>query len=309
MKKIVLAYSGGLDTSVILKWLQNKYKCEVVTFTADIGQGEELEPVERKAKQLGVKEIFIENLQREFVRDYVFPMFRANALYEGSYLLGTAIARPLIAKRQIEIAREVGAEAVAHGATGKGNDQVRFEFGYYANSSTIKVIAPWRNWEFESRSDLIDYAQKNQIEVRTQSALNLPSVAEAYIRRRAIRHLEKGRLVLFAGGTGNPFMSTDTAAALRAVEINADILIMAKNGVDGMYDSDPHKNKSAKKISEITHHEALSKRLEALDSTALTLCMDNTLPIIIFDLFKPDNLLNVISGQKVGTKIYTPKKT
>ena len=165
MKKIVLAYSGGLDTSVILKWLQNKYKCEVVTFTADIGQGEELESVERKAKQLGVKEIFIENLQREFVRDYVFPMFRANALYEGSYLLGTAIARPLIAKRQVEIAREVGAEAVAHGATGKGNDQVRFEFGYYANSSTIKVIAPWRNWEFESRSDLIDYAQKNQIEV------------------------------------------------------------------------------------------------------------------------------------------------
>ena len=156
---------------------------------------------------------------------------------------------------------------------------------------------------------LQDELEKNQIEVRTQSALNLPSVAEAYIRRRAIRHLEKGRLVLFAGGTGNPFMSTDTAAALRAVEINADILIMAKNGVDGMYDSDPNKNKSAKKISEITHHEALSKRLEALDSTALTLCMDNTLPIVIFDLFKPDNLLKVISGQKVGTKIYTPKKT
>ena len=156
---------------------------------------------------------------------------------------------------------------------------------------------------------LQDELEKNQIEVRTQSALNLPSVAEAYIRRRAIRHLEKGRLVLFAGGTGNPFMSTDTAAALRAVEINADILIMAKNGVDGLYDSDPNKNKSAKKISQITHHEALSKRLEALDSTALTLCMDNTLPIVIFDLFKPDNLLKVISGQKVGTKIYTPKKT
>ena len=186
----------------------------------------------------------------------------------------------------------------------------------------------WRGAEFEKRGmdrSTADYAgmlatimnalalqdelEKNQIEVRTQSALNLPSVAEAYIRRRAIRHLEKGRLVLFAGGTGNPFMSTDTAAALRAVEINADILIMAKNGVDGMYDSDPNINKSAKKISEITHHEALSKRLEALDSTALTLCMDNTLPIIIFDLFKPDNLLKVISGQKVGTKIYTPKKT
>ena len=186
----------------------------------------------------------------------------------------------------------------------------------------------WRGAEFEKRGmdrSTADYAgmlatimnalalqdelEKNQIEVRTQSALNLPSVAEAYIRRRAIRHLEKGRLVLFAGGTGNPFMSTDTAAALRAVEINADILIMAKNGVDGMYDSDPNINKSAKKISEITHHEALSKRLEALDSTALTLCMDNALPIVIFDLFKPDNLLNVISGQKIGTKIYTPKKT
>jgi len=164
-KKIVLAYSGGLDTSVILKWLQNKYKCPVVTFTADIGQGEELSPIEMKAKSLGVKEIFIENLQEEFVRDYVFPMFRANALYEGTYLLGTAIARPLIAKRQIEIANIVGADAVAHGATGKGNDQVRFELGYYANNPKIEVIAPWRDWEFESRNDLLDYAEKNQITV------------------------------------------------------------------------------------------------------------------------------------------------
>ncbi len=164
-KKIVLAYSGGLDTSVILKWLQNKYKCPVVTFTADIGQGEELSPVETKAKSLGVKEIFIENLQEEFVRDYVFPMFRANALYEGTYLLGTAIARPLIAKRQIEIAKIVGADAVAHGATGKGNDQVRFELGYYANNPKIEVIAPWRDWEFDSRNDLLDYAEKNQITV------------------------------------------------------------------------------------------------------------------------------------------------
>ena len=161
--KIVLAYSGGLDTSVILKWLQNKYKCPVVTFTADIGQGEELSPVETKAKNLGVEEIFIENLQEEFVRDYVFPMFRGNALYEGTYLLGTAIARPLIAKRQIEIAKIVGADAVAHGATGKGNDQVRFELGYYANNPKIEVIAPWRDWEFESRNDLLDYAEKNQI--------------------------------------------------------------------------------------------------------------------------------------------------
>ena len=164
-KKIVLAYSGGLDTSVILKWLQNKYKCPVVTFTADIGQGEELSPVETKAKSLGVEEIFIENLQEEFVKDYVFPMFRANALYEGTYLLGTAIARPLIAKRQIEIAKIVGADAVAHGATGKGNDQVRFELGYYANNPKIEVISPWRDWEFESRNDLLDYAEKNQITV------------------------------------------------------------------------------------------------------------------------------------------------
>ncbi len=165
IKKIVLAYSGGLDTSVILKWLQNRYKCPVVTFTADIGQGEELNPIETKAKNLGVKEIFVENLQEEFVRDYVFPMFRANAVYEGNYLLGTAIARPLIAKRQIEIAEEVGADSVAHGATGKGNDQVRFELGYYANNSNINVIAPWRDWEFQSRKDLIDFAEKNQIQV------------------------------------------------------------------------------------------------------------------------------------------------
>ena len=164
-KKIVLAYSGGLDTSVILKWLQNKYNCPVVTFTADIGQGDELSPIESKAKNLGVKEIFIENLQEEFVRDYVFPMFRANTLYEGTYLLGTAIARPLIAKRQIEIAKIVGADAVAHGATGKGNDQVRFELGYYANNPKIEVIAPWRDWDFKSRNDLIKYAEKNQITV------------------------------------------------------------------------------------------------------------------------------------------------
>ena len=164
-KKIVLAYSGGLDTSVILKWLQLKYNCEVVTFTADLGQGDELHPVRKKAETLGVNEVFIEDLQEEFVRDYVFPMFRANTLYEGNYLLGTAIARPLIAKRQIEIAKEVGADAVAHGATGKGNDQVRFELGYYANNPNIKVIAPWRDWELDSRKDLIDFAEKYQIPI------------------------------------------------------------------------------------------------------------------------------------------------
>jgi argininosuccinate synthase len=165
VKKVVLAYSGGLDTSVILKWLQENYGCEVVTFTADLGQGEELEPARKKAQMLGVKEIFIEDLREEFVRDYVFPMFRANTLYEGVYLLGTSIARPLIAKRQIEIAKMVGADAVAHGATGKGNDQVRFELSYYANKPDIKIIAPWREWDLTSRTKLIDYAEKHQIPV------------------------------------------------------------------------------------------------------------------------------------------------
>ena len=164
-KKIVLAYSGGLDTSVILKWLQLKYECPVVTFTADLGQGVELEPVRGKAESLGVKEIFIEDLQEDFVKNYIFPMFRANTLYEGNYLLGTAIARPLIAKRQIEIAREVGADAVAHGATGKGNDQVRFELGYYANNPNINIIAPWRDWNLNSRKELINFAEKYQIPV------------------------------------------------------------------------------------------------------------------------------------------------
>jgi argininosuccinate synthase len=165
VKKVVLAYSGGLDTSVILKWLQDTYDCEVATFTADIGQGEEVEEARVKAEQHGIKEIFIEDLSEEFVRDYVFPMFRANALYEGTYLLGTSIARPLIAKRQIEIARETGADAVSHGATGKGNDQVRFELGYYALEPNIKVIAPWREWDLNSRTKLIEYAQKHQISV------------------------------------------------------------------------------------------------------------------------------------------------
>lgn len=165
VKKVVLAYSGGLDTSVILKWLQEEYNCEVVTFTADLGQGEELEPAREKAKKFGVKEIFIEDLREEFVRDYVFPMFRANTLYEGVYLLGTSIARPLIAKKQIEIARKVGADAVAHGATGKGNDQVRFELAYYANMPEVKVIAPWREWDLNSRSKLIAYAEKHGIPV------------------------------------------------------------------------------------------------------------------------------------------------
>ena len=165
VNKIVLAYSGGLDTSVILKWLQQTYECEVVTFTADLGQGEEVEPARAKAQAAGVKEIFIDDLREEFVRDFVFPMFRANALYEGIYLLGTSIARPLIAKRQIEIARQVGADAVSHGATGKGNDQVRFELGYYALWPEIKVIAPWREWTLNSRTRLLEFAREHQIPI------------------------------------------------------------------------------------------------------------------------------------------------
>jgi len=165
VKKVVLAYSGGLDTSVILKWLQDTYGCEVVTFTADIGQGKELEPARKKARKLGVKEIFVDDLREEFVRDFVFPMFRANAIYEGEYLLGTSIARPLIAKRQIEIARKTGADAVAHGATGKGNDQVRFELGYYALEPNIRVIAPWREWALGSREKLLEYAEKHGIPI------------------------------------------------------------------------------------------------------------------------------------------------
>ena len=167
IKKAVLAYSGGLDTSVILKWLQDTYGCEIVTFTADLGQGEELEPARAKALQFGIKpeHIFIDDLREEFVRDFVFPMFRANTIYEGEYLLGTSIARPLIAKRQIEIARQVGADAVSHGATGKGNDQVRFELGYYALEPGIKVIAPWREWDLLSREKLLAYAEKHGIPV------------------------------------------------------------------------------------------------------------------------------------------------
>ena len=166
-KKVVLAYSGGLDTSIILKWLQTEYRAEVVTFTADLGQGEEVEPARRKAELLGIKpeNIFIDDLREEFVRGFVFPMFRANTVYEGQYLLGTSIARPLIAKRQIEIARAVGADAVCHGATGKGNDQVRFELGYYALEPDIRVIAPWREWDFASREQLIDFAEKHQIPI------------------------------------------------------------------------------------------------------------------------------------------------
>ncbi len=179
VKKVVLAYSGGLDTSVILRWLQETYRCEVVTFTADLGQGEELAPARQKAELMGVREIFIDDLREEFVRDFVFPMFRANALYEGQYLLGTSIARPLIAKRQIEIARRVGADAVAHGATGKGNDQVRFELSYYALQPDIKVIAPWREWDLNSRTRLLDYADQHQIPIARDKRGEAPFSVDA----------------------------------------------------------------------------------------------------------------------------------
>src|SRR5215469_10148485 len=181
IKKVVLAYSGGLDTSVILKWLQSEYGAEVVTFTADLGQGEEIEPARKKAETLGIKpgNIFIEDLREEFVRDFVFPMFRANAVYEGVYLLGTSIARPLIAKKQIEIAEKVGADAVCHGATGKGNDQVRFELGYYALKPDVKVIAPWREWDLTSRTKLLEFAEGHQIPIAKDKRGEAPYSTDA----------------------------------------------------------------------------------------------------------------------------------
>ncbi len=179
IKKVVLAYSGGLDTSVILKWLVDQYQCEIVTFTADIGQGEEVEPARAKAQMLGIKDIFIEDLREEFARDFVFPMFRANAIYEGEYLLGTSIARPLIAKRLVEIAEQTGADAISHGATGKGNDQVRFELGAYALSPAIKVIAPWREWDLNSRKKLLEYAEKHGIPIEQKKGKKSPYSMDA----------------------------------------------------------------------------------------------------------------------------------
>ena len=179
VKKVVLAYSGGLDTSVILRWLQVTYRCEVVTFTADLGQGEELGPARQKAEMFGIKEIFIDDLRETFVRDFVFPMFRANALYESQYLLGTSIARPLIAQRQIEIAEQVGADAVAHGATGKGNDQVRFELSYYSLKPDIKIIAPWREWDLTSRTRLLEFAEQNQIPIAKDNRGEAPFSVDA----------------------------------------------------------------------------------------------------------------------------------
>ena len=225
-KKIVLAYSGGLDTSVILKWLQLKYKCPIVTFTADLGQGEELELVREKAESLGINEIFIEDLQEEFVREYVFPMFRANTLYEGNYLLGTAIARPLIAKRQIEIAKKVGADAVAHGATGKGNDQIRFELGYYANNPNIEIIAPWRDWDFNSRNELIDFAEKHQIPVPKDKRGESPFSTDANLLHTS----SEGKILEDPWIEVPEFVYSRTKSLEEAAENSEEIVIGFKNG-------------------------------------------------------------------------------
>ena len=226
VNKVVLAYSGGLDTSVILKWLQETYRCEVITFTADLGQGEDIEPARKKAELLGIKQIFIEDLREEFVSDYVFPMFRANALYEGLYLLGTSIARPLIAKRQIEIAREIGADAVSHGATGKGNDQVRFELGYYALQPDIKVIAPWREWDLSSRTKLIAYAEANQIPVPKDKRGEAPFSVDANL----LHISAEGKVLEDPATAAEEYVFSRTVAPEQAPDTPTEISITFKGG-------------------------------------------------------------------------------
>ena len=225
-KKIVLAYSGGLDTSVILKWLQDTYNCEVVTFTADIGQGEEVEPARKKAEMLGVKEIFIDDLKEEFVKDFVFPMFRANALYEGIYLLGTSIARPLIAKRQIEIANLTNADAVSHGATGKGNDQVRFEIGYYSLKPDIKVVAPWREWDLSSRTSLIAYAEKHQIPVAKDKRGEAPFSVDANL----LHISAEGKILEDPWIEPDEFIYSRTKSPMDAPDKITEIMLEFKDG-------------------------------------------------------------------------------
>jgi argininosuccinate synthase len=223
VKKVVLAYSGGLDTSIILKWLQETYGCEVVTFTANLGQGEELEPARRKAEMLGIKSenIFIEDLREEFVRDYVFPMFRANALYEGTYLLGTSIARPLIAKTQIEIARKVGADAVSHGSTGKGNDQVRYELSYYALEPSIKIIAPWREWSFKSREQLIEFAEKHQIPIAKDKRGEAPFSVDANL----LHSSSEGKVLEDLAVEPPPYVYQRTLSPMEAPDRTTEITV------------------------------------------------------------------------------------
>jgi len=227
-KKVVLAYSGGLDTSIILKWLQTTYGCEVVTFTADLGQGEELEPARRKAQLMGIKDenIFIEDLREEFVRDYVFPMFRANAVYEGVYLLGTSIARPLIAKKQIEIARKVGADAVCHGATGKGNDQVRFELGYYALEPGIRIVAPWREWSFKGREELLDFARQHQIPIAKDKEGEAPFSVDANL----LHSSSEGKVLEDPAKAAPAIVYQRTVSPMEAPDKPTDIRIGFKKG-------------------------------------------------------------------------------
>ncbi len=235
IKKIVLSYSGGLDTSIILKWLQQQYQAEVVTFTADLGQGEELEPARKKAEMMGVKQIYIDDLREEFVRDFVFPMFRANALYEGTYLLGTSIARPLIAKRLVEIAQEVGADAVAHGATGKGNDQVRFELSVAALDPSIRVIAPWRIWDFKSRTDLIDFAEKNQIPVAKDKRGEAPFSVDANL----LHSSSEGKVLEDPAVEPPPYVYMRTIAPEEAPDVATYVEIGFEKGdpvsIDGVH--------------------------------------------------------------------------
>jgi argininosuccinate synthase len=227
-KKVVLAYSGGLDTSIILKWLQTEYGCEVVTFTADLGQGEELSPARKKAELMGIKpeNIFIEDVREEFVRDFVFPMFRANAVYEGQYLLGTSIARPLIAKRLVEIAKETGADAIAHGATGKGNDQVRFELSAYALNPSIKVIAPWRTWEFKSRTDLIEFAEKHQIPVAKDKRGEAPFSVDANL----LHSSSEGKVLEDPAIEPPPYVYQRTISPMEAPDAVTEITIGFERG-------------------------------------------------------------------------------
>jgi argininosuccinate synthase len=227
-KKVVLAYSGGLDTSIILKWLQTEYGCEVVTFTADLGQGEELSPARSKAELMGIKpeNIFIEDVREEFVRDFVFPMFRANAVYEGQYLLGTSIARPLIAKRLVEIAKETGADAIAHGATGKGNDQVRFELSAYALNPNIKVIAPWRTWEFKSRTDLIEFAEKHQIPVAKDKRGDAPFSVDANL----LHSSSEGKVLEDPAVEPPPYVYQRTISPMEAPDVVTEIQIGFSRG-------------------------------------------------------------------------------
>ncbi|MGB7288229.1 MAG: argininosuccinate synthase [Salaquimonas sp.] len=220
-KKVVLAYSGGLDTSIILKWLQSDLNCEVVTFTADLGQGDELEPARKKAEMMGIKEIYIEDVREEFMSDFVFPMFRANAVYEGVYLLGTSIARPLISKRLVEIAAETGADAIAHGATGKGNDQVRFELSAYALNPDIKVIAPWRDWEFKSRTDLLDFAEKHQIPVPKDKRGEAPFSVDANM----LHSSSEGKVLEDPWEEAPEFVHMRTVSPMDAPDVATDIEI------------------------------------------------------------------------------------